>query len=473
MGRFAPRGVPVGNHGYRSFATGAFLATVLVCLSVPSVAADESGSRLSRAEAIDLALDRNLDLRIALEEVERARGTRLVRRAPGVPSVSVSGSYELRDRALIDRAPDDFGDRDPETVDPPPDSEVPISRESVRLRGEIRQLLFAGFEQYFRGRASDEELRSAVLRARNTANNVVRDVRVAFERVLWIREAVASREKTLANARRLEELVRGRAAGGQAIEYEIARARINRSRAEVDLKRERIRLEEAVSRLADRIGLSSERRGSLEVEGRCRPLVGELPAFPPVEEALAGNWRVRSLDSAIEAARHSVRSEQASLSPRVEGYANYQYNSSYYDFGERLHGWAAGVAVRWDLFDGFARRGRVRSSLAEKRSAEWERRSFVSSFERAYANVRDELARSREILEAETDSLALAEESLGQVRELFERGRIDVEPVVRNENQVLEARLRRAEAVFRLNSAWFQYESLLGVYRDKISRLAR
>lgn len=417
---------------------------------------------LDRDTAVEIALNQSFDLKIALEEVQRADGVRIVRRAPGLPSVSVSGNYERRESDLIDRAPSTFGEEEPGRVEPPPSSEVPISTESLRIRGEVRQRLIGGGEQQLRRRAAESDLRSARLSARDIANSAVRGARVAFETALLRRDALALMEESLHHAKSLEEAVLARAAGGQVADFQVIQARINRSRAEVDLERSRLEYAAALSELADEIGLAAKSGRVLRLEGKLVPMIETLPTVNPAMDIVGASWRVRSLDFAVESANLEARAEGATGFPVVEGYLNYQYNGSYYDFDDRLHGWAAGLALRWDLFDGFARRGRIRIALAEKRRTEWEKRSYVSALSRRFENVHDEISRGLDVLRNEDLSLDLALESLEDVGEMYDRGSVNLETLLAAREDVMKASLRRLEAIYRLNVAWFQYLNLTG-----------
>ena len=440
---------------------GACLLLLLLCAGGLTAAVQTGSIRsLSREAAVDIALQQSPQLLEARAREERAEGASLRASAPLYPRLTATGSYEDRDPGLRDTNDRD-GDENAEEPTPD-DADTDVTSQSARVQGEIRQTLFDGLRSVYRHRAGRKEVEAERLRLRQVERNVAEAVRTAYDEALLAARTVEFRAERHARLRELEAMVGERVAGGTAMDYQLQQARIERQRAEVDLRRADVRAREARLALLDAIGWEGEEPPEFSLSDPLEPVVEDVPPRLDPSRLAAAYPEIESFRASAEAARFEATAARLGAIPSLEAYANYQYKTSYYDFDDRLHGWAAGVVVQWNLFDGFARRGAVREALADRRLYEDRARTTEGQVRRALRLARERLRRSLEALAAEESSLRLAERSSNQARILFEEGRVSLEQVLRTELSLEEARNRRAEAVQRLNAAYYRYQSLAG-----------
>ncbi len=438
-------------------------------------------SALDRATAVDLAIANSPEVRAALHRLGRAQGNRWTTQSRALPQLTASGSLQHRSEGLIDRAPptdaqEDAIERALEVgQDPPPTSEVPITQDSYNTKIEVSQSLFAGFENYYGWRSANRRVAAERLMALDTALSVVRNVQSLFDQVLLSRRVVELRAEQVARARELLAITRKRYESGRVREYEVLTARSRLARSEVDLGSARMNLRQASSRLRLTIGLDDES------PGEPLPVVGTLAeeSYAPTssDDPLArdprGTARWTALASLSEAADFDLSATELKIVPRVEGFANYQSNSSYYDFESNLHGWAVGLTVQWNIFDGMRQRGERRVALANRREADENLRSFALNWRVRHAEALERLRTSAAMLEAEREAVDLMEESRRQIFRLFELGNLDQEQVLRADNELAAARLRQIEALYRHNDAVHELRYLTGADEERVStRLA-
>lgn len=109
--------------------------------------------------------------------------------------------------------------------------------------------------------------------------------------------------------------------------------------------------------------------------------------------------------------------------------------------------WFAGVTLKWNLFNGYADRSRVRESSERLRAAQSDQQRLQAAVQlevrRAFAALRSATER---IAVAET-AVAQAEESLRITRNRYENGLATVTDLLRNQTARHEAILRRLTAV--------------------------
>lgn len=109
--------------------------------------------------------------------------------------------------------------------------------------------------------------------------------------------------------------------------------------------------------------------------------------------------------------------------------------------------WFAGVTLQWNLFNGFADRGRIRESqqmiAATRSQADQVRNGARLEVRRAHAD----LSAASERIGLSKAAVAQAEESLRITRNRYESGLSTVTDLLRNQVAVLESRLRQLMAV--------------------------
>ncbi len=445
-----------------------------------ALAEEPGATTLDRTAAIDLAISNSPEVRAALQRLGRAEGRLWSTRSRSLPQLSASGNLQHRSEGLIDRAPPTDAQEDAiqraieAGQEPPPTSETPITQDSYSARVEVRQSLFAGFENYYGWRSSNRRVAAERMLALDTALSVARNVNALFDRVLLSRKMVELRQEDLERARALLEITRKRFESGRVREYQVLTARSRLARAEVDLGSAEMNLRQAAARLRVTIGLDDgAAAGPLPVVGALAAEAFDPSSDDPLDRDPRGSARWQALESLSEAADFDLSATELKIVPRVEGFANYQSTSSYYDFETNLHGWAVGITVQWNIFDGMRQRGERRVALADRREADENLRAFALNWRVRYSEALERLRTSADMLDAEREAVDLMEESRRQIFRLFELGNLDQEQVLRADNELSAARLRWIEALYRHNDAVYELRYLTGVGEERVSaRLA-
>ena len=168
------------------------------------------------------------------------------------------------------------------------------------------------------------------------------------------------------------------------------------------------------------------------------PLTYPAPGFrdnEPVIQALVGQFlgedipENTTLDLAMkemEISQNELKRVQTTLRPNFSVIAGLTLDEQSYDLNiankYEVQSLYAGVSMRWSIFDGFATKGRIRSSLAKMRTAEanfenkvQEIRADVESYARQFKS----LALAIVITDRELDS---AQNALADVKERLKRG---------------------------------------------------
>ncbi len=251
-------------------------------------------------------------------------------------------------------------------------------------------------------------------------------------------QAVRSAEADLARAEALRNAGMITDADVLSIQVHLAAMREQQIRRRSDLDVARAALNEA-------LGMPFDSRYTLTTG-----LALAQPALPTLEEAekesLLSRTEVRQSQLTTALAQTQVASARAALLPQVSFRAVFEADR------QRLvtrgsANWFAGVALRWNLFDGNASRARVSEAryMIERAQALEQGTS---------AGVRLQVRRAHADLEAARERVAVAEvavsqagESLRITKNRYEKGLSTVTDLLRNETAVLEASSRQLAAL--------------------------
>lgn len=196
-----------------------------------------------------------------------------------------------------------------------------------------------------------------------------------FRLYLEVQTAVAQLaavEKGVAEARESMRLARVRNEAGTGLKSDELRARTHLSAAEQRQITAHNNLVIAQMRLAMMVGL--------EPGSRIVPL-DQAPAFAVsgsreslVSVAFQNRSDMHRLNAEVEKADAASDLARSAYLPAVAGFASYQLNSRDVPFGSDNTSWVAGLALQWQIFDGF-RRGHERDRAAAQRAAAAESRN--------------------------------------------------------------------------------------------------
>jgi outer membrane protein len=399
---------------------------------------DPPGRELTAEESVRLGLERSARVRAAEAEAAEARARAREVRAGLLPAVRAQASYT--------RLGGDIPDA--EFTLPGLDTTftlLPIERDRYHSEISVEQPLFAGGRLRHGTRSAERAALAAEWGAGQARADVALEVRVAF----WtLHGALASLEATDAALAGVDEHlrdVRRRFEEGAALRSEVLAVQTRRS--EVQLERVEAANAVRVARLELNrlVGLPAgtevrpapipermpelDRERGLEPEPGTDAAPGAAQAPGPAalaEQAVRARPELLAMMEQVEALRAQESAARGGRLPELAFVSRYIYaRPNPYVFteqGEFRGTWEAGVAVRWNLWDGGAQSARVAQARERLRAAE---ARLEEARERAVVDV------SRQYLEAQRATEALgvaaehvehADESLRVVRQQWAEG---------------------------------------------------
>ena len=387
-------------------------------------------------QAVTIAQAQNPEIAIARKTVQAARGGLIEARSGFLPSVASTGFYDKRQHQKATELRD----------------------EDYNARIRVEQNLYTGGAVPSQVAMARLNIEKQGCELREIVDRVTMDVRIAFNELLLNRAKVRVREDSV---RVLEEELKSQQ---ERLGAGIV-GTLNVQRAEVALANERPELIEAQTQLKNSYLRLSELFGSAFRPGAEWPpfdVTGELqyhPRHPDLNECLARAAtnrpliKSRQIDVQIQDQQYIL--DRSELRPHVRAFSGYEvYSERDPAVGQEFnYGYLVGLNATWNLFDGFATKGRMQATRARREAA-------VQALAAARLTVTSEvrsaffdLEQAERVLETETKNVQTADEALEMAKGNFAAGLGTQLDILQAASDVTRTRTIRLSAIYLHNVA--------------------
>lgn len=324
----------------------------------------------------------------------------------------------------------------------------------VQLRQQLyNQQLFTGFKA---ARTSVEyyELANKV-----SEENIIQQVAANFFQVLISREKIKVIDANLAQVSRVEKIVAGQVENGLAKKIDLNRLRVNKS----NLETQKLSLENAFVQqenllkyymgmpVSERIELVADPAAALDA------LPGAILDTTPVTTTELDTYKI--LEKQEELLGLQRKAEKATAYPTLSLDANYTYNtqngklnlytkkSLNYDMS------AVNLTLSIPIFDGNARKSRVRQIENEQRRIEVEKKRTNNNLTMNLQNARQQLLISYNTIRSQSDNQSLAEEVFLSTQNNYQNGLASLTDLLNAETERVTAQNNYHEALLNYKIA--------------------
>jgi outer membrane protein TolC len=412
----------------------AAISMLIVALSLFSKAFGAPAYTIEQAVAV--AEEHNPEILIARKKVQGARGGVIEARSGYLPWLSSNGLVDKRQTQ----------------------SETQLRQEDYNVLLKVEQNLYTGGAVTSQMGIARLNVEKQIYELQEIASRVAMDVRVAFNELLLNRAKVRVRQDSV---RVLDEELKNQQ---QSFSAGIV-SNLNVQRAEVALANERpelfnaqTQLKNSYLRLGDLFGTEAHLRG----EAAPFEISGELqyqPTHPDLNDCLARAdanrpvIKARQRDIAIEDQQYNL--DRSALRPHVRAFSGYEvYSERDPDVGQEFnYGGVVGINATWNIFDGFATKGRMQATRARREAAVQAlaaaRRAVASEVRSAFFD----LQQADRVLETETSNVQAADESLDIAKSNFAAGLGTQLDILQAASDVTRTRTTRLSAIYLHNVA--------------------
>src|SRR5881398_2369507 len=388
-------------------------------------------------QAVALAQERNPEILIAHKKVVAARGGFIEARSGYLPSLSSSGLYDKRQT----------------------ESQTNLRQEDYNAIVKLEQNLYTGGAVSNQVAIAQLNIAKANYDLQETISRVSMDVRIAFNELLLNRAKLRVHEDSV---RVFEQELKGEQENFNAGIV----GKLNVQRAEVALANERpeffnaqTQLRNSYLRLGDLFGLDTrggeDRPASFGVAGELmyQPNHADLNDCLARADANRAVIKARQKDIEIEDQQYIV--DRSAMRPHVRAFSGYEvYSERDPDVGQEFnYGGVVGINATWNIFDGFATKGRMQATRARREAAvealAAARRGVASEVRSAFFD----LQQAERVLESETKNVQTADEALEMAKGNFAAGLGTQLDVLQAASDVTRTRTTRLSAIYLHNVA--------------------
>jgi len=428
------------------------LAAITVLIAALSVSSTAFGvPTYSIEQAVAVAEDNNPEILIARKKVQGARGGVIEARSGFLPWLSSNGLVDKRQTQ----------------------SETNLRQEDYNVTLKVEQNLYTGGAVTSQMAMARLNVEKQIYELQEIVSRVAMDVRVAFNELLLNRAKVRVHQDSV---RVLDEELKNQQ---QNFSAGIV-SNLNVQRAEVALANERPELFNAETqvknsylRLGDLFGTEVQPRG----EAAPFEVSGELqyqPNHPDLNDCLgradANRAVIKARQKDIEIEDQQYNLDRSALRPHVRAFSGYEvYSERDPDVGPEFnYGGVVGINATWNIFDGFATKGRMQATRARREAAVQAlaaaRRAVASEVRSAFFD----LQQADRVLETETSNVQAADEALDIAKSNFAAGLGTQLDILQAASDVSRTRTTRLTAIYLHNVALSRLAHACGSYAEAL-----
>jgi outer membrane protein len=416
------------------FAAISILIAAVLFVSSNAVRA---GPLYTIEQAVAVAQEHNPDILIARKKVQAARGSWIEARSGRLPWLSSSGLYDKRQQQ----------------------SQSQLRQEDYNAILRLEQNIYTGGAVGSQVAIAQLNIDRANYDLQEIISRITMEVRIAFNDILLNRAKVQVRENSV---RVFEEELKTQQ---QNFDAGIV-GKLNVQRAEVVLANERpelfnsqTQLKDSYLRLGDLFGFDS-RHGrsdpaSFEVAGELQYQANHPDLNNCLARADATRAVIKARQKDIEIEDKQYVLDRSALRPQIRAFSGYEiYSERDPAVGQEFnYGGVIGINATWNIFDGFATKGRIQATRARREAAvealAAARRSVASEVRSAFYD----LEQADRVLETETQNVQTADESLEIAKSNFAAGLGTQLDILQAASDVTRTRTTRLSAIYLHNVA--------------------
>ncbi len=428
---------------------------LLVVFSI-SAFAQNSKLTLTMDEAINLALEKNSELKIASLEVEKSEQKLREARSGLFPKIDLSGQYQRYiNKPVIFLPPGSpFG----------PTLEIG-SDNSYNAAAQLSLPLFA-LPLYEGISLASEALAIAEQNYSSVKNKIVGDVKKSFLAVILTRETKEVMQQSLKNAEDNFENIKRLNAAGTLSDYDVLRAEVQVENLKPVVLQMENNYKLSLEALKVAIGLDANQNidvvGDMDFDESYKlPTEQEI-----IEELLQNNPQLAILDKQVQLNDRNVSLEQAAYFPSLAGFGNYQYQTQANDFKFSDYRWVKtfvlGLQLQIPIFNGFKTQSRVSQAEIGLNQAIEQKRNLTEAIKTQALSVLYRVQQAMIRIQGQNKTVRTAQEGYEIAKRRLENNVGTQLEVNDAELALRQAKLNRLQAIYDFKVAEADLETVLG-----------
>ncbi|HBZ26483.1 MAG TPA: TolC family protein [Rikenellaceae bacterium] len=408
--------------------------------------------RLTIDKALEIAVDQNLSVKVADEEIARVDWLKKENWYMLLPSVGANAQYT--NNVLKPVFFSDFF----------PGGKMEVgSTNSYAVTGTLQVPIFS-LALLKNIEMSEIELRSALESARSTKIDLIAQVKNSFYGILMLEESLKVLEESYKNAKETADNIRKMFENGLASEYDKIRSDVAVRNILPSITQAKNGLE--LSKMQLKVLLSLDLNTSLTLEGDISKYESEIIQYSPAGDlSLEENSNLRTMDIQMEKLDKSIELIRSQRLPSVAGFANYQLQmqSQEFTFSERwANSFAVGLAIQIPIFSKMSNVLKEKQSRVVMRQLQLQRDLLESNLSLAARNSLNEMSRAKIQLESDKEAVMQAKKGYEISKVRYNTGAGTLLELNDTEVALTRSKLNLNQTIYDYIKAKNDYEKVLG-----------
>ena len=430
---------------------------------IPGVIA-KNAKKLTIDDAVQLALQKNPDVLIAIDNIRKASGNYITVRAGLLPQFGVQqGAYSWIQPSF------ENGQVPPVGQNSPYASSFTPNNQSWNVTMQGNQLLFDGWKTPSLTAAAKLSEQIAYYDLRRVIDSTIAKIVAQFYQVVLDRALVIANEQQVALYKTQVSDQQSRYDAGTVPRFNVLQAQVQLANAEPPLIQAKNNLRVALFTLVKTIGLDYPNLQNIEIPF---DVVGELAYYPrkidsnaSIHTALVRNPQLKAQRQNILVAAKQITAAIAGWMPTINANGGYMMESYNYDksLTTVVQGWFFGATGSWAIFDGLATYGNVKQAKATmlnyKTVYDNGVREVILQVQQAISNLKQ----ASETIISQKATVEQAVEALRLSRERLDAGAGVQLDVINAQVQLLQAQTSVLQALYNYISATAEYDRALSL----------
>src|ERR1700747_1190020 len=387
-------------------------------------------------QAVAVAQEQNPDVLIARKKVIAARGGFIEARSGYLPLLSSSGLVDKRQTQ----------------------SETNLRQEDYNAILKLEQNLYTGGAVTSQVAIARLNIAKANYDLQETISRVIMDVRIAFNELLLNRAKVRVHDDSVGVFEQELKSEQENFNAGIVAKLNVQRAEVALANERPELFNAQTDLRNSYLRLAELFGVGG-RPGAqsppCEISGELQYRPNHADLNDCLARADANRPAIKAREKDIEIEDRQYVLDRSATRPHVRAFSGYEmYSERDPEVGPEFnYGGVVGINATWNIFDGFATKGRMQATRARREAAVQAlaamRRSIASERRSAFFDPQP----PERVLESETKNVQTADEALEMAKGNFAAGLGTQLDVLQAASDVTRTRTTRLRALYLHNVA--------------------
>lgn len=419
------------------------------------LSAQENIMNLDLEKAIQIALEKNTEIKVAKLEVDKSEEKLRETRSGLFPKIDASGQYQRYiEKPVIFLPPGSpFGDV----------LEIGSNNSYLGTIGASIPIFSLGLYNGIGVASKSVELNSENLRFTEVAT--INNVKRVFYSVLLSREFKDVINQSLQNSLDHLENVKRLNEQGVASDYDLLRAEVQVENLRPQVIQAENNYEISKENLKVLIGLKSEQEinilGEFDYDGQY-----DISLQQFLDDVMKNNPQLAVLNKQKEIANRTISLEKSAYFPSLSAFGNYQYQTQSDDFNISDYKWVStfivGLQLQIPIFNGFKTPARVEQAKITLNQVEEQRQGLTEALKTQLQNAVYAIEQTIIRIKGQDKNIEQAQQGYEIAKTRFENDLGTQLEVNDAELALRQARLNRLQAIYDLRIAEAELQMILG-----------